>query len=133
MALRRRRTAVADDRARSADRGAGTGAVATGRNAAGGGLLLVARLIRLVAFVIAAIIVAAILLRVLDANASNQVVKAIHDAGKALVGPFKDLFKISNPKTAIAVNWGIAAALYAIVGSVIASFVARAALATRVT
>ena len=72
------------------------------------------------------IIVAGILLRVLDANSTNTIVRHIHDAAKTLVGAFDNLFKLHNAKAAIAVNWGVAAVVYLIVGSFIAGLIARA-------
>lgn len=99
-----------------------------GRRAAGSGLLLVARVVMLAATLVALVIGAAILLRVLDANSANSIVKAVHDAGKALVGPFKDIFKIDDPKVAMAVNWGLAAVVYLLVGGLIARLVRRAAV-----
>jgi hypothetical protein len=83
-------------------------------------MLLLARLVRTVAMLVAGVIVAGILLFVLGANASNGIVSAVMDAGRFLVGPFDDLFKIDNAKTELAVNWGIAAILYGIAGSLIA-------------
>jgi hypothetical protein len=73
------------------------------------------------------IIVAAIVLRVLDANTSNAIVSHIHDAANWLVGPFHHLFSIKNPKVSIAVNWGLAALVYLVVGGLIARLIARAA------
>lgn len=113
---------VVDDR--RARRG---GAVADG---AGSFLLMLARIVRFVTGVIVTIIVAAILLRVLEANQSNSIVEFVTDLGRSLVGPFKDLFSIENAKTEIAVNWGLAALAYAIVGGFIASLLARAGLST---
>ncbi len=125
-----RRERVADD----ADVPRGTRR-RTGRGAAAGGagsvLLLLARLVRLVAGVLALIIVAGILLIVLDANAGNSIVSSIHDAANSLVGPFDGIFTPSDPKVKIAINWGIAAAVYLVVGAIIASILARAALAMR--
>jgi hypothetical protein len=92
-------------------------------------MLLVARLIRLVTGCVVAIIVAAILFKVLGANASNDVVSTITDWARWLVGPFKNLFSFSNPKTEVAVNWGLAAVVYAFVGGLIAALVARAGVA----
>jgi hypothetical protein len=80
---------------------------------------------------VAAVIVAGILLFVLGANQSNDIVSAVMDAGRWLVGPFKDLFSMDNAKWELAVNWGIAAAVYAFVGSLIARLIARAAIAGR--
>jgi energy-converting hydrogenase Eha subunit E len=108
-------------------RGAGreTGVTATARRGVGGGFLLAARLVMLVTWVLVGIIVAAILLRVLEANPDNSIVSGVHDLGKTLVGPFKDLFKIDDAKLSIAVNWGLAALLYLAVGSIIARILRR--------
>jgi hypothetical protein len=84
-----------------------------------------ARLIRSLAGLIALVIVAAIVLFLLGANPSNGIVKAIHDAGAWLVGPFKNLFSIHNAKVAMAVNWGLAALVYLVVGHLIASLLVR--------
>jgi hypothetical protein len=84
-----------------------------------------ARLVRTLAGLVALVIVAAIVLFVLGANQSNGIVSAIHDAGQWLVGPFKNLFKIHNAKLAMAVNWGLAALVYLIVGHFIATLLAR--------
>ena len=94
-------------------------------------MLLLARIVRTVAMLVAAVIVAGILLFVLGANQSNDIVSAVMDAGRWLVGPFKDLFSMDSAKWELAVNWGIAAAVYAIVGSLIARLIARAAIAGR--
>jgi hypothetical protein len=82
-----------------------------------------ARLIRLAAWVLAGIIVAGILLIVLSANPSNSIVSSVHDAARSLVGPFKGMFKPDDHKLAVAINWGIAALVYVIVGALIARLV----------
>ncbi len=102
-------------------------AAARGAWAVGSLMLLIARLVRLVVGIIVLLIVAAIVLRVLGANASNTIVKDVHDVAKTLVGPFDGMFSISKPKVAIAVNWGIAALVYLLVGGLIARLIARAA------
>jgi hypothetical protein len=84
-----------------------------------------ARLIRLAAWVLAGIIVAGILLIVLSANPSNSIVSSVHDAARWLVGPFNGMFKPDDHKLAITINWGIAALVYVIVGSLIARLVVR--------
>jgi hypothetical protein len=101
------------------------GAAARGAWAIGSVMLFLARLVRLAAALVALVIVVAIVLRVLGANAGNTIVKDIHDVGQTLVGPFKNVFSIKNPKASIAANWGLAAAVWLIVGSVIASLIAR--------
>ncbi|MFN2616784.1 MAG: hypothetical protein ABR581_06630 [Thermoleophilaceae bacterium] len=73
----------------------------------------------------AGIIVAGILLVVLEANKSNDIVKAVLDAAKFLVGPFKNVFSLDSHKATTAVNWGLAAAVYLLVGSLIARLLRR--------
>jgi hypothetical protein len=90
-------------------------------------MLAIARVIRLIVALAVLVIVAAIVLRVLSANASNVVVRDIHDVGKALVGPFDNMFSIRHAKVSMAVNWGIAALVYLAVGGLIARLIARAA------
>jgi hypothetical protein len=82
-----------------------------------------ARLIRLASWVLAGIIVAGILLIVLSANPSNSIVSSVHDAARWLVGPFNGMFKPDDHKLAITINWGIAALVYVIAGSLIARLV----------
>jgi hypothetical protein len=86
----------------------------------------VARAIVLIGTVVALILVAGILLVVLGANASNGLVKAIYDAGKFLAGPFAGLFKPSDAKLKIAVNWGLAAVVWYALARVIARVLVRA-------
>ncbi len=126
------RGAVADDAAApetAAPRRAGRGRVAAARGAwaVGSGMTLVARIVRAIASLIALLIVAAIVLRVLGANAGNTVVKDVHDAAKFFVGPFNGMFSIHNAKAAIAVNWGIAAIVYFVIGAIIAGLIMRLA------
>jgi energy-converting hydrogenase Eha subunit B len=102
-------------------------AAARGASAMGSLLLAVARLVRLVAWLVAIVIVVAIVLRIAGANPANVIVRDIHDVGKVLVGPFHNVFTIKNPKASIAANWGLAAVVWLIVGSVIASLLARIA------
>jgi hypothetical protein len=97
--------------------GAGTARVSRGAAAL---LLALARLVRLCASLVVLLIVVAILLRVLDANAANSIVNDIHRAARTVVGPFHNLFKIRHAKVAIAVNWGIAAVVYLLLGSLLA-------------
>ena len=86
---------------------------------------LLARLVMLVTWIVEGLIVLAILLVVLGANESNTIVQAIHDAGKFLVGPFENIFNLSNHKAEVAVNYGLAAVVYFIIGSLIARLLRR--------
>ena len=101
-------------RGRTDRSGPGTATVAARKGAWG-----IARIVNLIARVIAAILVATILLVVLEANRSNGVVEAVLDAGRFLAGPFKDMFNLDNAKTQVAVNYGIAAVVYLAVAGLI--------------
>lgn len=98
------------------------------RGGGGGGLLAFARIVRAVTGVIAGLIVLAILLRVLDANRSNDLVQFVTDLARGFVGPFKNLFDLDDAKLQMALNWGLAALLWSMVGGWLASVLARAAL-----
>lgn len=85
-----------------------------------------ASLIRTAAGIVCAIIVVAILLTLLGANPSNDVVGWIHDAGAWLVGPFKGLFSIKNDDLQMVVNWGLAALVYALAAGLLVRLIAGA-------
>jgi hypothetical protein len=87
--------------------------------------MAVARLIRTLAWIVVAIIVAAILLRVFGANPHNTVVSDIHDAGAWLVTPFKNIFSLNSAKATMAVNWGLAAIVYLAVAHILAGLLTR--------
>ena len=110
-----RQTAYADGRARGTT---GGGAMTSAR-------FTVARIIRAIAAIVALIIVAGILLVVLEANTSNEIVSAVLDAAKWLVGPFDGLFNLDGRKLEVGVNWGIAAIVYYAIGHFIAKLIAR--------
>jgi hypothetical protein len=105
----------------------GGGVVARAGMGAAALLLAIARLVRLCASLVVLLIVVAILLRVLDANSANTIVHDIHRAARTVVGPFHNLFALHRPKVAIAVNWGIAAVVYGIVGGLVARTLAALA------
>jgi hypothetical protein len=70
---------------------------------------------------------------VLGANANNGIVNAVMDAARWLVTPFKSLFSISDPKWNVAVNWGIGALVYSLIGGLITRLLASAGLGSRFT
>jgi hypothetical protein len=111
--------------ARIAQRGRNRTGPSTATVAARKGAWGVARIINLIARLVALVIVAAILLVVLDANRSNDIVQAVLDAGRFLAGPFKDMFSLDNHKTEVAVNYGIAAVVYLVVAGFIARLLVR--------
>jgi hypothetical protein len=75
--------------------------------------------------IVVVIIVAGILLVVLKANPSNGIVSHVHDWARSLAGPFDGIFSFHNARVAIAVNWGIAAAVYLLIGGLIARLIGR--------
>jgi len=101
------------------DRGGGAG------RAARKGLWGLARIVNLITALVVGLIVIGILLTLLEANKGNDIVKAVLDAGKFLVGPFENVFKPDGAKAKVAVNWGLAAVIYAIVGGLIARLLRR--------
>jgi hypothetical protein len=102
-------------------RNAGAAAVGT----AGAGVVLLARLVMAAASLIALLILLAIVLRDVDANAQNTIVKGIHEGANFFAGAFTGLVRFNgHPKRAITVDWGIALVVYLIVGGVISSVIA---------
>jgi hypothetical protein len=100
----------------------GSGTVARGF-ANGAGLL--ARIVQLVVSVVVLIIIAGILLVVLKANPSNSIVSDVHSWAQSLAGPFDGMFSFHNAHVAIAVNWGIAAVVYVLIGGLITQLLSR--------
>src|SRR4051812_38080012 len=96
-----------------------------GRAGMYGALGMLARVIEIVVAVVAAIIAIGVLLVVLDANRSNEIVNDIHRAALWLVGPFKDVFSLSDRKLQVAVNWGLALLIYVLVGRFVAGLLRR--------
>jgi hypothetical protein len=75
--------------------------------------------------VIAAIIIVGIVLVLIKANPSNDIVNFILDLGRFFTRPFRDMFPRSNPRQDILLNWGIAAIVYLIVGAILARIARR--------
>jgi hypothetical protein len=71
------------------------------------------------------LIVVGILLVVLEANRDNGIVDALLEAGEFLVEPFDNVFEPERRKVRVAVNWGLAAVIYALVGALIAGLLRR--------
>lgn len=92
--------------------------------AAGVGSFL-ARVVALVLSIVVLIILAGILLVVLKANPANSIVSEVHSWAHWLAGPFDGMFSFHSANTAIAVNWGIAAVVYLIVGGLIVRLLRR--------
>src|SRR3954463_15568529 len=76
------------------------------------GLWGLARIVNLVTAVVVGLLVVGILLVVLEANKSNDVVNWLLDAARFLAGPLDYVFKFNSHKVAVAVNWGLAGLIY---------------------
>jgi hypothetical protein len=81
--------------------------------------------VHLVVSVVVLIIVVGILLVVLKANPTNSIVSEVRDWARWLAGPFDGMFTFHSARVAVAVNWGIAAVAYLIVGGLIARLLGR--------
>lgn len=79
----------------------------------------------LLTLLVVGLIVLGIVLVVLEANTENVLVNAVLDAAKFLVGPFENVFDLKNRKTEVAVNYGLAALVYFVIGSLIARLLRR--------
>jgi hypothetical protein len=103
---------------------AGSAAGATA-GAIGSGVLTLARLVMLAATLIALLIALAIVLRDVDANGANSIVKGVHEGANFFAGAFTGLISFGgHPKRAITVNWGIALIVYLLAGALIARLIA---------
>jgi len=89
-------------------------------------MLTLARIVTAVTGAIAAVIVVGILLVVFEANPKNEVVKFVLDVGEFFVGPLKNVFDLKDSKAQMALNWGIAALLWAAAGALVARLLASA-------
>ena len=85
--------------------------------------------IELVGTAVALVLLAGIVLVLLKANRSNDIVEAIRDAANWLAGPFNGdvRARAAAARSRIAVNWGIAAVVYYAASRVLAGFVSRRA------
>ena len=101
-------------------RRAGGGTHATQR-----GLWGVARLVSLVTAVIVGLIVLGIVLVLLEANRTNELVDLILDVGGFFVEPFDNIFTLDSRKANVVVNWGIGALIYGAVGALIIRLLQR--------
>jgi hypothetical protein len=79
----------------------------------------IARIVSLITTVVVGLIVVGIVLILLEANRDNAIVDWLVGAAEFLAQPFENMFQPDGFKTEIAVNWGLAAVVYAIVGGVI--------------
>ena len=89
------------------------------------GLRGLARIVSLITSVLVGLIVVAIVLVLFEANRDNSIVDWLVGAGDYLTKPFHGMFEPDGRKAMVAVNWGLAAVVYALVGGFIARLLRR--------
>ena len=85
----------------------------------------IARAVMMITGAIALVLVVGILLVVLEANRSNELVQFVRDAASLLAGPFDDLFTLDSNKGEKAVNWGLAAIVWVALGRLVSGMLLR--------
>jgi hypothetical protein len=85
----------------------------------------VARIVRLITSVVVGLIVVGIILVLLEANRDNAIVDWLVGAADYLSKPFHGIFQPDGRKAMVAMNWGLAALIYAFAGSLIARLLRR--------
>lgn len=83
-------------------------------------MVVLARLVTAIFVAIVGIIVLGILFYVLGANPANPVVSFVVGAAAFLVRPFRFIFVLADNRLQVAVNWGIGALVYLVVGILVA-------------
>src|SRR3954465_2644795 len=83
------------------------------------GLWGVARIVSLITSIIVGLIVLAIVLVLLEASRKNGIVDWLVGAGDWLSQPFHQIFSLDSHKATVAVNWGLAALVYRLIGRLI--------------
>jgi hypothetical protein len=84
-----------------------------------------AKIVLYIASAVALVLILGIVLVLLGANNSNELVQWVRDAAGFLAGPFDNLFNLDSRKTETAVNWGIAAVVWYLVGRLIYRLILR--------
>ena len=97
----------------------------TGPVAARGGLYMVARVVSAITGIVVGLILVGIVLVLLEANTGNDIVNWFVDAARWLAGPFDNMFKLDDRKANVAVNWGLGALVYGLVGGLIVRLLRR--------
>jgi hypothetical protein len=99
--------------------------MATAAVTARSGMRGIARIVSLVTSVVVGLIVVGIVLVLLEANRDNAIVDWLVGAAGWLAAPFDNVFSMDSRKERIAVNYGLAAVVYALVGGLILRLLRR--------
>jgi hypothetical protein len=85
----------------------------------------IARVVSLITSIVVGLVVIGIVLVLLEANRDNAIVDWLVGAADFLSQPFHGIFTPDGRKAQVAVNWGLAAVIYALVGGLIARLLRR--------
>lgn len=85
------------------------------------------RVAYIVGAVVAGLVVIGALLLILSANRDNFIVGIFTDIGNFFAAPFDDMFQLDSRDGRIALNYGIGAFVYFILGVVVAGLLGRLA------
>jgi hypothetical protein len=88
---------------------------------------ILASIITVITAFVAVVLALGIILIVLGANKDNGLVIVVIDTARFVAGPFHTLFDLEALKQRIAINWGIATAIYAALGLFVAAQLRNAA------
>jgi hypothetical protein len=99
------------------------GAAAARRRAVG----LLATAISVVTTIVVLVLAVHIVFVAFEANTGNDLVNWFGDRATDLCWQFKDVFQPDNPKAEVAVNYGLAALVYLVVGRILVNLVRRLA------
>lgn len=92
-----------------------------GRSAAG----VLATIVSVVTTIVVVILAVHILFVVFEANPANDIVSTVRDWADDLAWKFRDVFEPEDAKFRVAVNYGLAAVVYLIVGRVLVNLIRR--------
>jgi hypothetical protein len=99
--------------------------MATATATARSGFRGIARIVSLITSVVVGLIVIGIVLVLLEANRDNAIVDWLLGAADWLAEPFDNVFSMDSRKERVAVNYGLAAVVYALVGGLILRLLRR--------
>ncbi|MGP4026519.1 hypothetical protein [Actinomadura sp. 3N407] len=110
-----------DHRAPRARRSFGAGAAAARRRAAA----IAATVVSVITTVIVLILAVHIVFVAFEANTANDLVRWFGDRATDLSWQFKDIFQPEDHKVEVAVNFGLAAFVYLVIGRILAGLIRR--------
>lgn len=87
---------------------------------------IIATVVSVATTIVVAILAVHIVFVVFEANSGNDIVHWFADRAGDLAWRFEDVFRPDDAKTAVAINYGLAALVYLVIGRVLAALVRRA-------